>query len=470
MRNGLQRLRPRRLGLRARITLAFTIGTTLLSVMMALITYGFARSNLLRQRDSSAVRQAQQNARFIELNLPSNPQVKDLLRDLQTPASSSPLVFYRGTWSVLTGQNAPNDLPPSLVRRVQDESTAARMVYGLRGRPVLAVGVPIPSSQASYFEIQSLTEVTSTLRSVGFSLIGASAITTALGVLLGTWVARRAVKPLADAAQAAKAIAGGRLDTRLDASDDPDLQMLASAFNGMASALEERVERDARFASDVSHELRSPLMTLAASVEVLQARREEMSERSQSALDLLVADVTRFQNLVEDLLEMSRIDAGALRLNREPLFVAEFVRHAVAVSSVRDACVNVSPHAEELVIEGDKRRMARVVANLVDNARIHGGEPVEIAVSEDPDDPDGHVRIAVSDHGAGVPVEERTLVFQRFARGVGAGRRGLGEGTGLGLAIVEEHVKLHGGRVWVEDRADDGHGARFVIELPAEPA
>src|SRR5436189_6354145 len=105
----------------------------------------------------------------------------------------------------------------------------------------------------------------------------------------------------------------------------------------MASALEARVERDARIASDVSHELRSPLMTLAASVEVLQARRDEMSERSQSALDLLVADVTRFQNLVEDLLEMSRIDAGALRLNREPLLVAEFVRHAVAVSSVRDA-------------------------------------------------------------------------------------------------------------------------------------
>jgi signal transduction histidine kinase len=471
MSNALQRLlRPRRLGLRARITLAFTIGTTLLSVMMALITYGFARSNLLSQRDTSAVRQAEQNARFIELNLPSNPKVVDVLAQLQTPASTKPLVFYRDIWSVLTGQNAPNDLPPSLVDRVRDQSTAARMVYVLRGQPVLAIGVPILSRQGSYFEIESLTEVTSTLRSVRFSLIGASAITTALGVLLGTWVARRAVKPLADAAQAAKAIAGGRLDTRLEASDDRDLQMLASAFNGMASALEERVERDARFASDVSHELRSPLMTLAASVEVLQARREEMSERSQSALDLLVGDVARFQNLVEDLLEMSRIDAGALRLNREPLFVAEFVRHAVAVSSVRDACVKVSPHAEHLVIEGDKRRMARVVANLVDNARIHGGEPVEIAVNEDPDDPNGHVRIAVSDHGAGVPAEERTLVFQRFARGVGAGRRGLGEGTGLGLAIVEEHVKLHGGRVWVEDRADGEHGARFVIELPAEPA
>jgi signal transduction histidine kinase len=338
------------------------------------------------------------------------------------------------------------------------------MVYDPR-LPVLAVGVPIPTGGGCWNPVAHRVAYA---RGV---VLTQSALRPSprLSEAAPTWVARRAVK-LHRRRPGGKAIAGGRLDTRLDASDDRDLQMLASAFNGMASALEERVERDARFASDVSHELRSPLMTLAASVEVLQARRAEMSERSQSALDLLVADVARFQNLVEDLLEMSRIDAGALRLNREPLFVAEFVRHAVAVSSVRDACVKVSPHAEQLVIDGDKRRMARVVANLVDNARIHGGEPVEVAVNEDPDDPDGHVRIEVSDHGAGVPAEERSLVFERFARGVGAGRRGLGEGTGLGLAIVEEHVKLHGGRVWVEDRSDDEHGARFVIELPSEPA
>jgi signal transduction histidine kinase len=246
--------------------------------------------------------------------------------------------------------------------------------------------------------------------------------------------------------------------------------VLANAFNDMAAALEARVERDARFASDVSHELRSPLTTLAASAEVMQARRDEMPERAQAALDLLVADVTRFQGLVADLLEISRFDAGAIRLNLEELLVAEFVRQAVAVSSMPHTPVTVTPRAEMVVIRGDRRRLARVVANLVDNARLHGGGDAAVTVTE-PDgegEPLGHVWIIVEDRGTGVPVEERNLVFERFARGAIAGRRSSSDGAGLGLSLVDEHVRLHGGRVWVEDRLDGDAGARFVLELPAE--
>jgi signal transduction histidine kinase len=275
---------------------------------------------------------------------------------------------------------------------------------------------------------------------------------------------------LGDAAQAAKAIAGGRLDTRLEPTEDPDLRVLANSFNDMAAALQARVERDARFASDVSHELRSPLMTLAASVEVMQGRRDEMPERAQSALDLLVADVTRFQGLVEDLLEISRFDAGAIRLNLDDLLVAEFVRQAVAVSSVPTIPVAVTERAERVVIRGDRRRLARVVANLIDNARLHGGGDAAIAVTEPEGEgePLGHIWITVEDHGLGVPPEERELVFERFARGAVAGRRSSSDGAGLGLSLVEEHVRMHGGRVWVEDRLDGEPGARFVMELPAD--
>jgi signal transduction histidine kinase len=295
-------------------------------------------------------------------------------------------------------------------------------------------------------------------------------ITTMFGVMLGWIVAGRAVRPLADAAQAAQLIAGGRLDTRLEVTDDPDLGLLANSFNDMAAALQTRVERDARFASDVSHELRSPLMTLAASAEVLQSNRAEMPERAQIALDLMVSDVTRFQGLVADLLEISRFDAGAVRLHREELIVAEFVRQAVAVSSAPDTPITVSDRGERLLINGDRRRLARVLANLIDNARFHGGGPVGVFVTEalGESEPIGHVWIAVEDDGPGVPVEERQLVFERFARGAVAGRRGASDGAGLGLALVDEHIRLHGGRVWVEDRADDEPGARFVIELPAE--
>ena len=97
-----------------------------------------------------------------------------------------------------------------------------------------------------------------------------------------------------------------------------------------------------------------------------------------------------------------------------------------------------------------------------------------MTVTVEPSQPEGEevedVQIAVEDHGPGVPPEERLLIFERFARGVSAGRRGSSEGAGLGLALVDEHVRVHGGRVWVDDRSDGKEGARFVIELPAERA
>jgi signal transduction histidine kinase len=113
-----------------------------------------------------------------------------------------------------------------------------------------------------------------------------------------------------------------------------------------------------------------------------------------------------------------------------------------------------------------------VVANLIDNARLHGGGDAQVFVSEVEPDSESEsislVHIAVEDHGSGVPPEERGLVFERFSRGAVAGRRSSTDGAGLGLALVDEHIRLHGGRVWVEDRLDGESGARFVIELPAE--
>ena len=276
------------------------------------------------------------------------------------------------------------------------------------------------------------------------------------------------MRPLADAARAAQAIAGGNLDTRLDVTDDRDLALLTTSFNEMASALQNRIQRDARFASDVSHELRSPLMTLSASIEVLQSRRTEMPERAQAALDLLVADVARFQGLVEDLLEISRVDAGSARLNLEEVKVAELVPNAVeAAAADQHIHVTVAPEVNGDTVRADKRRMVRVLANLIDNARLHGGGASRVSVEHVKGNGHGDtVQIAVEDSGPGVPSEERTLIFERFARGASSGRRGMGDGVGLGLALVDEHVRLHGGRVWVDDRLDGQSGARFVIELP----
>ncbi len=449
----------------------FTLGALLLAGFLAGAAYSFTRSSLVTQRDKSAVAEAERNASVAEGELSANPtSAQAAINRLRSLGVESPALNYRGAWTVGTTKFGPDQIPEQLSNHVIVDAVASRMITEIGGRPVLVVGIPLPSVDATYFEFVSLTQVDDTLRSVALSLLFGAIITTMFGVLIGWFAASRAVRPLAEAALAAKAIAGGRLDTRLEPTDDHDLRMLANSFNDMASALETRVERDARFASDVSHELRSPLMTLAASVEVMLARRDDMPARAQVALDLLVSDVARFQGLVEDLLEISRFDAGAIRLHREDLFVAELVRQAIAVCSKPDTPVTVTERGERMVMQGDRRRLARVMANLIDNARLHGGGTPIVLVSEAEGDgePLGHVWIAVQDDGPGVPTEERVLVFERFARGGVAGRRSATDGAGLGLALVDEHVRMHGGRVWVEDRVDELPGARFVIELPAE--
>jgi signal transduction histidine kinase len=309
--------------------------------------------------------------------------------------------------------------------------------------------------------------ITETLGSVRASLVLATIITVLVGLILGIVSSERVVRPLAGAADAARAIADGRLDTRLEPTDDPDLNALTDSFNDMVARLQDRVERDARFASDVSHELRSPLMTLAASVEVLSSRRDELTERSQAALDLLVADVARFSGLVEDLLEISRYDAGAVRINHDTLRVNELVEQSVKASSLPRTPVHVDDRCHQMVLSGDRRRLARVVANLIDNARNHGGGAASVRVAP-ADDSASHVWICVEDTGDGVPEADRERIFERFSRGAGASKRGAGEGAGLGLALVREHVRLHGGRVWTESRHDGTPGARFVVELPCE--
>ena len=465
----VNRSRPAALGLRRRILLIFTIGSLVLSVFLATTTYGLTRSNVERERIDTAINTSQRNAQGVERDLRSRPVDAEAARaSLARIGVQDYLIWYDDNWSPGGATFQDVDVPPPLATRVIDEGTSASQIVRLGDELNVVVGWDIPGIGA-YFEAFSLDEADSTLSSVRLSLVLAAAITTGLGILLGIFSARRAVRPLGTAAQAASAIAGGRLDTRLETTDDPDLRILTESFNDMAAALQQRVERDARFASDVSHELRSPLMTLSASVEVMQARRDELPERSQAALDLLASDVVRFQGLVEDLLEISRFDAGAIRLHMEELLAAEFVRQAVAVSSLPDTPVRVSERAELALIRGDRRRLARVIANLIDNARAYGGgEPaVSITVLNPDDEPMSHILIAVEDHGPGVPEEERDLVFERFARGGGAGRRTGSEGAGLGLSLVDEHVRMHGGRVWVEDRLDGEPGARFVIELMA---
>ena len=368
--------------------------------------------------------------------------------------------FWR--WYATESKEFSQQSIPDTLLVVVEDGQAARMRTPVNGTTQLIVGVPISGVDAFYFESMLLTDLQHTLNGLAMTLLIAAVLTTVAGALIGYWASRRVFAPLLDVGTAAGAIAGGRLDTRLPEGVDRDLDLISRPFNEMAQALEDRIERDARFASEVSHELRSPLMTLAASIEVLENTRDDLPERARTALVLLSADIDRLQQLVEDLLEISRFDVGAITLHLEEVLVAELVYQSVSVLGGGGVPVIHDVDTDELIVRVDKRRFGRAIANLLDNADRYAGGATAVTIER----VDDKIRIGVEDAGNGVPEDERDIIFDRFSRGSEGGNRSNDTGVGLGLALVDEHIRLHGGRVWVEDRHDGEHGARFVVELP----
>ena len=452
-----------RLGLGNRIAVLFAVGGLLVSILLALSTLVLTRRQLIESREGAAAAMAVTNATRLSNQLTPDSSIEDLqaIADSLTRLEGGQRIIRLGDDWLPAPELDHDDLPANLVRRLHDR-TAGQVLAPVRDEPHFVVGIPLASFDADYYAVVDLVEVSDTLDDLRVILLGAGAATTALAALLGSWAARRMLRPLRRVRGAAEAIAGGRLETRLGPQADPDLDRLSDSFNEMARALEERIHRDARFASDVSHELRSPLTTLMAGVGVLQARRDELSERSRIALDLLVDDLERFNRLVNEMLEISGYDAGVAALDLTEVDLVRFLQATAA--GEQNLTMVLPPGTRSLVIDADKRRLARIMANLLDNARRHGGGATTLVLEHD-----SVIRIAVEDAGPGVPEHERREVFDRFARGSAGGRRGAGGGTGLGLSLVTEDLRLHRGRVWVEDRIDGRPGARFVLELPITP-
>ena len=464
-----------RLGLRARIAFAVSLLSLLLSVGVSLTVYSVARHVLMDAREDAAGQRALANARIIAGQSLDEADRADLLGALSSLSEvGKPMVAWNGGASStpLDPRYNLDQLPDSLVASGLAGDDPAIMRYVTGGETVLAVSVPIVEQNAAFFEVTLLGDIEDALNSIRIALAAAVVASTVAAAILGYWASRVTIRPLTRVTQAAQSVAAGQLDTRLDyhrVRHDPDLAPLVENFNGMLQALQTRINRDARFASDVSHELRSPLTTLNAGLQVLDNNRADMPERAQQALDLLSDDLVRFTQLVEDLLEMSRFDAGAVRLELDDVLLAPTVRSTVASLTDGQVPVETDPDVEDLVIACDKRRLAQILANFCNNADKYAGGATAVTVSRhEPEDASGEatVRIAVEDEGTGVPEEQRDAVFDRFNRGDQGGARGADVGVGLGLALAAEHARLQAGRVWVEDRADGGQGARFVVELP----
>ncbi|MGB7424445.1 MAG: MtrAB system histidine kinase MtrB, partial [Ornithinimicrobium sp.] len=287
------------------------------------------------------------------------------------------------------------------------------------------------------------------------------------------WLAARLVTgPVGQAAAVSQDLARGDLDERMDVNGTDELARLATSFNTMADSLQHQIQQleqlslvQQRFVSDVSHELRTPLTTIRMAGEVLHASREDFSAPVSRSAELLYSELDRFEDLLTELLEISRYDSGTMVMEAQPSDLIG-VSHAV-VQSVRPfADREGSPirvmSSPPVVVEMDSRRVSRILRNLLMNAVEHGeAKPIDVAFHHD----DTVVAVSVRDYGIGLEADQAERVFERFWRADAARTRTTG-GTGLGLAIAREDAHLHGGRLEAAGRP--GEGACFRLILPRE--
>jgi two-component system sensor histidine kinase MtrB len=379
----------------------------------------------------------------------------------------------------------PGTLPPDLLDRVKVGSTGTvynefapvgftnppgtvdSVVYGQH----LEVNNEGTVFSAEVYYVFPLTQDNENLRLVEFFLVIAGLILVLALVGIAWFVSRQVVMPVRMAAGIAERLAAGRLEERMRVRGEDDLASLANSFNKMAANLQSQIRRleelsrvQRRFVSDVSHELRTPLTTVRMAADLIHEERDSFEPSVARSAELLQNQLDRFEELLADLLEISRFDAGAAILDAEPVDLRALVQRAVDSSAPladrKGSEVVVKAPEEPCVAEVDARRIDRVLRNLVVNAIEHGeGREIVItvAVSEDA------VAVAVRDHGVGLRPGESSLVFNRFWRADPARARTTG-GTGLGLAIALEDAKLHLG--WLQAWGEPGGGSQFRLTVP----
>ena len=449
--------------LRRRLMFAFALVAGLSAAILAVSSYLIVREARLSDSVDRALEQGRFNLVLAGDSLGAHP----------TPTQTSALLDAyerRGAFSVVGRTDGrsfssslslgPAQVPADLKRLV----TGGQLAYErerINGTPYLVVGGRVPSSNTVlyyFFSEQRLWDELGQLRNILLYVLGGVVL---LGALVGALLARRMLRPVARASVAAHSLAEGLLDTRLPVESKDEFGAWAASFNEMADALEAKITalsqaqaRERRFTSDVSHELRTPLTALVAEASLLSEHLDAMPEEARRPAELLVNDVARLRDLVEDLMEISRLDAGEARVRAEPVDIGSLVATAVRSRRWDD---RVSIDRDDVVLTTDPRRLERIVANLIGNALEHAGRDVSVRVGMD----GLGAFVEVTDTGPGIPPDRLLHVFDRFYK---ADSSRAGPGSGLGLAIALENARLLGGDldVWSEV----GRGTRFTLRLP----
>jgi len=301
------------------------------------------------------------------------------------------------------------------------------------------------------------------LQSVWWQFLLVGAVAGSISLLIARWLARGMTQPLRDMAAAARAMETGDYSARISTRSRDEVGQLATAFNRMSAelALLESSRRD--LVANVSHELKTPITAIRAHLENLADGVEQPDPKT---LQVMLTQTERLGRLVDQLLDLSRLESGEVHLHLEPMALAPVVSRVISEISVGRALTDVTLHNEvtdDIQVEADIERIHQVLYNLVDNAVRFTPPGGQVAIRAARDD--ARVTIEVADTGVGVGAEHLPRLFERFYRADPSRSRDDGGGTGIGLAIARSIVEGHGGRITAA--SEPGHGATFTFDLPA---
>jgi two-component system sensor histidine kinase MtrB len=527
-----RRGRRRNTSLRLRLVVVFALVALTAAVSASGIAYWLNREAVLTRTQDAALGDFRQEMQTHASALPPQPTAEELRHTADVMADSgqhfSVLLIARDahgkqvTGDSGRGSLALGDVPGSLRAAVSERQAVTahnRYPYHIywqrivdHGTPYLVGGAKVLDGGPTAYMFKSLEPEAKDFDSLAWSLAIATALALVGAALLAQAAATTVLKPVHRLGVAARRLGEGKLDTRLRVSGTDELAELSRTFNRTAQSLEKRVadmsardEASRRFVADMSHELRTPLTAITAVTEVLEeeldAETGGIDPMIEPAVRLVVSETRRLNVLVENLMEVTRFDAGTARLVLDNVDIADQITACIDTRAWLDA---VELDAERgIVARLDPRRLDVILANLIGNALKHGGSPVRVSVRTErhggpavavtePHEgaqqyggtqPGGGIPhgsghdegavtrrpggtedlvIAVQDHGPGIPEEVLPHVFDRFYKA--SASRPRSEGSGLGLSIALENAHIHGGEI-TAGNAPEG-GAVFTLRLP----
>ncbi|WP_240980712.1 MULTISPECIES: HAMP domain-containing sensor histidine kinase [Streptomyces] len=477
--------------LRLRLVVVFGLVALTAAVSASGIAYWLNREAVLTRTQDAVLRDFEQEMKNRAGALPVHPTQDELQRTAGQMASSSQrfsvlLVAEDASGKAVYGSSgglndgfALADVPQSLrtaVNKRQPLTSNNKSPYHLYwqrivddGTPYLVAGTRVIGGGPTGYMVKSLEPEAKDLNSLAWSLGIATGLALIGSALLAQAAATTVLKPVHRLGVAARRLGEGELDTRLRVSGTDELADLSRTFNRAAEALEKRVadmaardEASRRFVADMSHELRTPLTAITAVTEVLEEELDSegggLDPMIEPAVRLVVSETRRLNDLVENLMEVTRFDAGTARLVLDDVDVADQITACIDARAWLDA---VELDAERGIhARLDPRRLDVILANLIGNALKHGGSPVRVAVREE----DSEVVIQVRDHGPGIPEDVLPHVFDRFYKA--SASRPRSEGSGLGLSIALENAHIHGGDITAANSPEGG--AVFTLRLPRD--